>query len=138
MTHDTVRGEVLDAAAGLVAAFGAHDADAYFGCFSPEATFLFHNHPELIDSRAAYEAIWRGWELEGFRVEGCRSLEPQVLVTDEAGAVFTHRVRTRLAGTADEQAERETMVFRRTAEGRWLVVHEHLSVDPRTDLPNGS
>jgi ketosteroid isomerase-like protein len=119
----------LRAATELVAAFGSHDTRAYFDGFAPEATFLFHAEPELVPNRAAYEAMWTEWEREGFRVLSCRSLEPRVdLVTDDV-AVFTHRVRTRLAGIEDEQCERETIVFRREAGGGWLGVHEHLSVD---------
>ena len=43
---------------------------------------------------------------------------------------MTHRVRTSLAGADDVSCERETIVFRRGADGRWLAVHEHLSLDP--------
>jgi ketosteroid isomerase-like protein len=122
--------QVLAAAERLVEVFGAHDTGAYFGSFAPDASFLFHNHGQLLPDRAAYEQLWAAWERDGFRVEGCRSLEPRVqLLTDDV-AVFTHRVRTRLAGEPDEQRERETIVFRREPDGRWLGVHEHLSVDP--------
>jgi ketosteroid isomerase-like protein len=124
--------EVSAAAAVLVAAFGAHDVDAYFGAFDREATFLFHTTPRLLESRSAYEAEWRSWEADGFRVLGCSSLEPAVhsLTTDVA--VFTHRVRTRVRDADGEHdlAERETIVFRRDAAGRWLGVHEHLSPEP--------
>ena len=34
--------EVLAAARHLVQAFGRHDTAAYFGCFAPDATFIFH------------------------------------------------------------------------------------------------
>ena len=34
--------EVLAAARYLVQAFGRHDTAAYFGCFAPDATFIFH------------------------------------------------------------------------------------------------
>jgi len=47
-------------------------------------------------------------------------------------AVFSHRVRTRVHDAAGDHdlAERESIVFRRSRDGRWLGVHEHLSVDP--------
>ena len=45
-------------------------------------------------------------------------------------AVFTHRVRTRLAGTTGELAERETIVLQRSPDGGWLAVHQYLSPDP--------
>lgn len=126
------RDEVLHAAADLVAAFGAHDLRAYFGAFTPEATFLFYTTPRLLRSRAEYEAEWQAWETGGFRVLGCDSLEPEVHMISDEVAVFVHRVRTR-SRTADGEldlAERETIVFRRDAAGRWLGVHEHLSAEP--------
>ncbi len=130
---DPISASAMRAAADLLAAFGAHDTRRYFDAFAPEATFLFHNAPAVIPSRAAYEALWVEWEEDGFRVLSCRSLEPRLdLVTDDV-AVFTHTVRTRLAGVADEQRERETIVLRRDADGRWLGVHEHLSLDSAED-----
>jgi ketosteroid isomerase-like protein len=74
------------------------------------------------------------WEAGGFRVESCRSLEPRVSLVGADVAVFTHRVRTRLAGVSDELAERESIVFRRCPDGGWLAVHEHLSPDPVEDI----
>jgi ketosteroid isomerase-like protein len=91
---------------------------------------VFHNTDEVITSRARYEEIWRAWERDGFKVLGCRSLDQRVQVLSPDAAVFTHRVRTLLAGEAAELRERETIVFRRDSSGAWLAVHEHLSVDP--------
>jgi ketosteroid isomerase-like protein len=124
--------EVLGAARALVAAFGSHDVARYFVSFADDASFLFHNTDELITSRSRYEQIWRGWERDGFQVLGCRSLDQRVQVLGPDVAIFTHRVRTRVAGEAAELRERETIVFRRDSGGRWLGVHEHLSVDPGT------
>lgn len=123
---------VLRAAADLVAAFGAHDVTGYFGAFAPEATFLFYTIPRLLRSRAEYEAEWRSWESEGFRILECHSREPEVQMVSEEVAVFVHRVRTRSRDADGEHdlAERETIVFRRDAAGRWLGVHEHLSAEP--------
>ncbi|BDX35018.1 hypothetical protein TUM20985_55650 [Mycobacterium antarcticum] len=123
----------MQAAVDVIAAFGAHDTERYFAGFAPEATFLFHAEPALLPSRAAYEALWAGWERDGFRVLSCRSLNPRLdLITDDV-AVFTHTVRTRLAGVDEEQRERETIVLRREPDGRWLGVHEHLSLDSPQD-----
>ncbi len=124
---------MLAAAARLVAAFGASDAGRYFGCFSPGASFVFHNVPGWLPDRAAYERLWQEWEADGFRVEQCRSLEPAVALAGPDTAVFTHRVRTRLAGTTEELAERETIVFQRSPGGRRLAVHEYLSPDPAAE-----
>jgi ketosteroid isomerase-like protein len=122
--------EVLDAGRALVAAFGSHDVASYFASFADDASFLFHNTDEVITSRSRYEEIWRKWERDGFKVLGCRSLDQRVQILSPDTAVFTHRVRTRLAGEAAELSERETIVFRRDSSGTWLGVHEHLSVDP--------
>jgi ketosteroid isomerase-like protein len=121
--------EVLNVAANLMARFGAHDVEAYFAAFSPDATFIFHSTPEILYSRAAYEELWHTWETrDKFRVLGCRSTEPRVTVYGET-AIFTHRVETRLAFGPDETTanERETIVFCRQKKGNWLAIHEHLS-----------
>jgi ketosteroid isomerase-like protein len=122
--------EALAAAQAIIAAFGAHDVAGYFAGFTPEATFLFHTEDSLLGSRAAYERRWAEWEADGFRVLGCESLDPRVETVADGVAVFTHRVRTRLAGEDEVQRERETIVLVRQDDGRWLAVHEHLSPDP--------
>ena len=123
---------VLAAAADLVAAFGAHDTERYFDAFAPEATFLFYTTPEVLPSRAAYRAEWQTWEQYGFRVLACRSSDQRVQLLGDDVAVFTHRVATRVrdATGGHDLTERETIVFRRVGEGRWLGVHEHLSPAP--------
>ncbi|XBB69919.1 nuclear transport factor 2 family protein [Nocardioides sp. WV_118_6] len=120
---------VLAAADHLVAAFAATDTDAYFACFAPDATFVFHTEPARLDDRAAYEALWASWLADGWQVLACASTERKVQVAGST-AIFTHTVRTTVrpaAGAAEESyAERETIVF--TATGAGLVaVHEHLS-----------
>jgi len=134
----TAEAEVLAAAADLVAAYGSHDTARYFAAFTPDATFVFHTTPGLISSRAQYEQLWADWERDGFRVLGCRSLNPRAQLVGDGAAVFTHRVRTELAGAEAEACERETMVFVHTDEGRWLAVHEHLSPDPESGDPDGA
>ncbi|MBJ7336978.1 nuclear transport factor 2 family protein [Mycolicibacterium sp.] len=119
----------MQAAVDVITAFGSHDTASYFDGFAPEATFLFHAEPALITSRADYEATWAQWEQDGFRVLSCESLNPRLDLVSDDVAVFTHSVRTRLAGVDEEQRERETIVLRRGPDGRWLGVHEHLSVD---------
>ena len=124
--HDVV----LQAAADLVAAFGSHNTDGYFASFAPDATMLFHNVKRLMTSRAEYRTEWNEWETTGFHVLSCVSRDQHVQVLGDV-AVFTHRVATRLEdedGLHDSD-ERETVVFRRSDGGRWLVAHEHLSLD---------
>jgi ketosteroid isomerase-like protein len=118
-------------AESLVAAFAASDAAAYFEHFHPDATFLFHDTPGLVGSRADYEALWAEWERDaGFRVLACESTDRHVQQHGDL-AVFTHSVRTRrlVDNTEEELHERETIVLRREGD-TWTCMHEHLSRDP--------
>ena len=49
--------EVLAAARHLVQAFGRHDTAAYFDCFAPDATFIFHTTATRLASRAEYQRL---------------------------------------------------------------------------------
>ncbi len=123
--------EVLSAAAHLVQAFGSADVEAYFACFAPDATFVFHTTDRVLGSRQEYRDEWAEWErTDDFRVLACTSSDQRVQDLGDV-AVFTHRVATtvRAAGETAELHERETIVFRRI-DGSWLGVHEHLSPDP--------
>jgi uncharacterized protein (TIGR02246 family) len=121
----------MSAADRLVSAFGGHRRDDYFACFAPDATFVFYTTPAVLESRAAYEAEFAQWERDGFRVLECISRDQRVQVAGDV-AVFTHRVSTRSLSDDEEVAsdERETIVFRRDEDGRWLAIHEHLSPTP--------
>lgn len=120
-------GEVAAAADRLLDAFSRNDRDAYFDCFAQDATFLFHSAPELLASRKAYEQEWDRWVEDGFRVIGCRTADRRIDQVSDDVAILTHRVHTRLEGVPAELEERETIVFGRQPNGRWLAVHEHLS-----------
>ncbi|HUX04499.1 MAG TPA: nuclear transport factor 2 family protein [Acidimicrobiales bacterium] len=123
--------EVRRAAEHLVRAFSQHDTVAYFDAFAPEATFIFHNTPNVLMSRDAYATLWASWESEGFRVLSCTSQGGVVQMLGEDVGVFFHTVRTTLApeNAPLSTGERETIVFQRR-EGAWKAVHEHLSLDP--------
>jgi uncharacterized protein (TIGR02246 family) len=130
---ETIEQQVLAAADRCVRAFGAHDAEAYFASFHPDATFVFHTTPGVLAGRLAWEDEWARLEREdGFRVLGCVSAGARVQAFGDV-AVFTHAVATRIrtdAGGDEDLAERETIVFARQPDGAWLAVHEHLSPDP--------
>lgn len=121
---------VLAAANQLVAAFARHDTDAYFNAFAPEASFIFHSHPEVLPDRAAYRRLWAHWETtQGFRVRSCASSNPVVQLRGDV-AVFHHQVRTTLHFATEGDVtlnERETIVWARQPDGQWLATHEHLS-----------
>lgn len=130
-SHDRDVAAVLGTAADLVSAFGDHRVEDYFGFFAVDATFVFHHVPERLDSRGAYESLWRTWEDEdGFQVLSCESSDAAVQVLGDV-AIFRHDVRTtaRLGGEEDTLEERESIVFARR-DGRWVAVHEHLSPRP--------
>lgn len=120
--------EALAAADAIIDDFGHHRREAYFAGFAPEATFMFHTVPERLETRAAYEELWRDWEqTNGFRVRGCTSANRRLQVFGTV-AVFSHDVTTVLEsdGARETQHERETIVLENRG-GRWLGVHEHLS-----------
>jgi ketosteroid isomerase-like protein len=121
---------VLTAADDLIAAFAATDTAAYFACFAPDATFVFHPEPHRLDDRATYEQLWASWLADGWRVVSCQSSEQMVQIYGET-AVFTHTVDT-VTSVGEEHSstrERETIVF--TLDGdRLVAVHEHLSTVP--------
>jgi ketosteroid isomerase-like protein len=115
----------------LVRAFAASDATAYFSHFDPDATFLFHDTPGRIESRASYEEMWAEWERDAdFRVLVCESTNQRIQEYADT-AIFSHDVHTvrSIEGAEDEVYERETIVLRRDGDS-WTCVHEHLSPDP--------
>ena len=129
----TAEAEVRVAAGRLLAAFAASDLDGYFGSFRADAVFLFHKLPGLIESTAAYRAAWAGWVRDvGLSIDGCESHDQKVHFVTSGVALFTHAVtvRARTRDGPDIRHERETIVFAREPDGRWLGVHEHLSADP--------
>ena len=133
----TAEQEVRRAAAALVASFARNDLEAYFSCFSPDATFLFPTMATLLPSRAAYREEWAKWQREqDFLILDCSTSDTHVQVHGDTG-VLTHRVRTtlRASGSTSVLDERETVVFRRQDDGQWLAVHEHLSPTPDSPPP---
>jgi ketosteroid isomerase-like protein len=121
--------QVLEAAAKIVADFGAHKKESYFSNFSEAATFIFHTHNSRLGSRAEYQKLWDSWETDdGFRVHGCKSTNQLVQSIGADFAIFTHDVESsvELGGETSTVFERETIVFEKQ-DGSWIVVHEHLS-----------
>ncbi|MGW1726746.1 nuclear transport factor 2 family protein [Streptomyces sp. NPDC002306] len=120
---------VLQAADDLVAAFGEERLSDYFQAFAPDATFVFHTTERRVESVAEYRRLWARWVADDdLRVLKCLSTDRKVQLWHDT-AVFTHTVETDIATLAGTQTlqERETIVFRREADGRWTAVHEHLS-----------
>jgi len=127
-----MEGDVRDAVARLVAAFGEGRLDDYFSCFAPDATFVFYTTPERLMSVDAYRSLWGRWVRDdGFRVVACRTSATTVQMFGEIGVV-SHDVETTIATNDGEDTlnERETIVMARQPDGGWLGVHEHLSPMP--------
>lgn len=127
--------QVRQAVDSLVAAFGEGRLEDYFGSFAPDATFVFYTTPMRQMSVGEYRALWDRWVSEdGFRVVSCRTYDTNVQLFDDI-AVVTHSVQTQISTNDGEDTldERETIVFARGADGRWLGVHEHLSPKPSDD-----
>ena len=129
MAKNSSARSVMVAARKLIRAFSRHDRTEYFRAFSPDARFIFHTHSAVLPTRMDYEKLWARWEIDlGFKVLGCASSEQSVQMLGNT-AIFQHRVVTTI-GTKEgvsQADERETIVFMRTAGGKWLAVHEHLS-----------
>ncbi|WP_199182588.1 nuclear transport factor 2 family protein [Cryobacterium sp. N19] len=127
-TSEAVTADALAAADHIIEDFGHHHRDAYFARFSPQATFMFHNIEQRLESREEYEQLWLEWESDGFTVISCTSTNRRIQVVDSV-AVFTHDVETvsEVAGERSTSQESETIVLSRTG-GIWLGIHEHLSV----------
>lgn len=130
MTDADVReGQVREAVARLVSAFGEGRLEDYFGSFHPDCSFVFHTTEQRLGSVEEYRALWRRWVREdGFEVLGCRTSDTSVQLWGEV-AVVTHDVDTRVRTNDGEEdlSERETIVLASQIDGRWLAVHEHLS-----------
>jgi ketosteroid isomerase-like protein len=123
--------QVLTATDHLIGAFAATDTAAYFACFSPDATFVFHPEASRLDDRAAYEATWASWLDSGWRVVSCISSDRKVQLLGDT-AVLTHTTDTVTAVDGRESPslrERESIIFVLDGD-RLVAVHEHLSPMP--------
>lgn len=121
--------KVRNAANVLVEHFGAGRIKEYFSCFSPDADFIFYTHAERLPSRAAYEALWKSWEMDfDFKVNSCKSSNQAIKILRNNVAIFTHDVTTCITNNNGTETlkERETIVFS-LEDDCWIAIHEHLS-----------
>ena len=123
--------EVRELYERLVDTFGEGRLHDYFACFADDATFIFHG-VRWLGSLGAYRAEWDRWmQQDGFAVLGVETDVTSVQMLGDA-SILTHSLATRQRTNAGEETvfERETIVFGRQSDGRWLVVHQHLSPNP--------
>ncbi|MFZ4124168.1 MAG: nuclear transport factor 2 family protein [Candidatus Planktophila sp.] len=121
--------DVKRTAAELVGHFGSGRVKEYFECFSESADFIFYTHTERLNSRKAYEDLWKTWEAEmNFKILSCTSSDQDIRMVGNTVAIFTHNVSTDVSTNdgVDTVAERETIVFE-LVNGSWIAIHEHLS-----------
>jgi ketosteroid isomerase-like protein len=127
-----VEGEVREAYERLVAAFREGRWDDKFACFAEEATVI--DGGRWFGSLHEYRAEWNRWAAEHDALPVPVSVATRVMKLQMLGqaAVLTHSIDSReRTATGDETVhEVETIVFGRQSDGRWLVVHQHLSPQP--------
>ena len=124
--------EIREAVDAIVSAFGEGRLDDYFASFDPDCTFVFYTDERRLESVDEYRRLWDRWVREdGFEVLSCSTSDTRIQRWNDT-AVVTHSVHTNVRTHEGEEEldERETIVLRRGADGRWRGVHEHLSPAP--------
>jgi uncharacterized protein (TIGR02246 family) len=105
----------------------AKDLDSLMADIAPDVASYEYEEPHVLDLDAVRENCRLGLEATDEKVDFA-VVEPQVVVRDDLAVVWAlDRVRVPQAGgdTATTWS-RATRVFRRR-DGRWLLVHQHLS-----------
>ena len=114
-----------DALAAYVAATNTHDFDAVELLLAPECVYYFGNATRRGTTQVCdyFEDTWRQIVDEVFEVDDVVWVQQ---TPDAATAVFRYRWRGMWDGRPASGEGRGTDVFERR-DGRWLLVHEHLS-----------
>jgi ketosteroid isomerase-like protein len=125
--------EVRAAYERLVAAFREGRWEDKFACFAEQATVV--DGGRWIGSMDEYRAAWNRWAAEQEAVPVPLSVETRIMNLQILGqaAVLTHSIESRERTDSGEETvhEIETIVFGKQHDGRWLIVHQHLS--PQTE-----
>jgi ketosteroid isomerase-like protein len=127
-----MEGEVLEVYERLVTAFREGRFDDKFECFADGATVM--DGGRWFGSLDEYRAAWNRWVAKQDTLPVPLSVETRVMklqMLDKA-AVLTHSIDSRERTDAGEETvhEVETIVFSKQPDGRWLIVHQHLSPRP--------
>lgn len=106
-----------------------HQFDEVAPAIAEDATFWFSSGSfhGLDAIRAAFERTWGVIQDEEYGIE---DVEWLVVAESSAACLYTFRWRGNIDGAAREGSGRGTTVLRKD-NGRWLVVHEHLSPRPQ-------
>jgi ketosteroid isomerase-like protein len=132
MGGQAVESEVREAYERLVAAFREGRWDDKFACFAEEATVV--DGGRWFGSLDEYRAEWNRWAAEQDALPVPLSVDTRIMKLQMLGqaAALTHSIDSRERTDAGEETvhEVETIVFGRQPDGRWLIVHQHLSPQP--------
>ncbi len=111
-----------------VRATNTHQFDEVAPLISDDATFWFSSgsHRGLAAVRAAFEKTWGLIQDEVYSVE---DVEWLTVGESSAACLYTFRWRGNIDGVAREGSGRGTNVLCND-NGRWYVIHEHLSAWP--------
>jgi ketosteroid isomerase-like protein len=121
--------DVRDTYERLVAAFREGRWDDKFALFAEDATVV--DGGRWLGSLDAYRAEWNRWAAEQDVLPVPLSVETRIMKLQMLGqaAVLTHSIDSRERTDTSEETvhEVETIVFGKQPDGRWLIVHQHLS-----------
>jgi ketosteroid isomerase-like protein len=127
-----VESEVLEAYERLVNAFREGRWEDKFASFADEATVV--DGANWFSSLEEYRAAWNEWAASMDTLPVPLSVATRVMKLQMLGdaAVLTHSIESRERTDTGEQTvhEVETIVFSKQPDGRWLIVHQHLSPQP--------
>lgn len=106
-----------------------HLFDALLQVLSDDVVFWFNSgsHRGIAAARLAFETTWSGIDDERYWLEDMNWLSD-----DESCACCIYRFRWQgiVGGAPADGGGRGTTVLRRETAG-WVIVHEHLSADPK-------
>ena len=118
----------VDFMAEYIRQTNTHQFDAVAPYIDEEAVFWFSSgsHRGVVAIRAAFERTWATIQDEVYAIE-----DLEWLTVDEASAtcLYTFRWQGNIDGVSREGSGRGTSILRK-GDGRWRVVHEHLSARP--------
>jgi uncharacterized protein (TIGR02246 family) len=108
------------------AATNAHDLDALLELIADDAIYLFSNQTAYIGKPAIRKAIEVNFEAIKEEIYRIRNLKWLATSNDVAACVYEFDWSGKINAKPASGSGRGTTVIRRT-DGRWNVVHEHLS-----------
>ncbi len=146
--HDARSGQAADsagahrAAVGFIAAFDSLQWEPFRAYLADDITmfFPFPQSPARVDGRKAVESVFSQF-MQGQReartragrplVQGLNPRDLRIQMAGAGAAVATFHL-------GGQSPARRSLVFRRTAGGRWEVIHWHASPSPQPPAASGA